>query len=155
MSTREELDATLTAWLGFRECYMEELRLVHRGFSVEVVMDTIWNRRGRVRGNLNTPRLATLTFIGVVRLELGDTTLPAHQPDLVADPSLVGNGAHEVAIVTSIDATENASLGVRFKWDLDRHIDIHFQRFTVDPPVPVWDDPDLTSRPLPDPPKLP
>lgn len=118
-------------------------------------MDTIWNRRGRLRGNLNTPRLATLTFIGIVRLELHDADLTVGEPELVADPTLVGNAAHEVAIVASIDATEAAALAVRFQWELDRHIDIHFQRFTIDPTEPVWDDPDLPSRPLPAPPRLP
>lgn len=62
---KDALQQFLTTHNMFEECLVLDVSLVERGYSIDVVVDYLWDEGKKFRQDLDVPRLVVMRLVGV------------------------------------------------------------------------------------------
>jgi hypothetical protein len=120
------LNEKLKHWNFFGECILWEFHSTRFGYGLDLAINFIWDKDGRVREDtLEKPLLFIFHLLGVESLRLvGDLT-----SGMKADPGMINWGFAEVSRVEAFESP--AGCGLTFKWEGARRLDLEFNDYTL------------------------
>jgi hypothetical protein len=125
---RLDLDSTLARWTSFQECYIVGVDFPNFGYAMRLVFDYIWDDAGRIRSDLDTPKLVSVEFSPVYLVEYSADIQPL---ELGEDQSLAP-GATEISHIQQSNPRSNASLAVDIEWDWGgRFVHVEFDSLSI------------------------
>jgi hypothetical protein len=120
-TTAQLLNEKLKRWNFFGECILWEFHSTRFGYGLDLAINSIWDKDGRVREDaLEEPLLYIFHLLGIESLRLaGDLT-----SGMKADPGMINWGFAEVSRVEAFESS--AGCGLTFKWEGARRLDLEF-----------------------------
>lgn len=94
-TSKREIEELLKKYNNFSECVIEQIRWLHYGTTVEVVMNYIWTDEGQIRSDLDRADLVTLRFSLVQKMHIDN----ALNDSMVSEPEMINWGKNEVSMV--------------------------------------------------------
>jgi hypothetical protein len=124
ISPAKLLNEKLKHWNFFGECILWEFHSTRFGYGLDLAINYIWDKGGRVRQDtLEKPLLYVFQLLGVesIRLTAGFTS------GMKADPGAIDWGLAEVARVEAFESP--AGCGLSVKWEGTRRLDIELNDY--------------------------
>jgi hypothetical protein len=125
-ATAQLLNEKLKLWNFFGECILWEFHSTHFGFGLDLAINFIWDKDGRIREDaLEKPLLYIFHLLGIDSLHLvGDLT-----SGMKVDPMMINWGFAEVSRVEAFESS--VGCGLTFKWEGVRRLDLEFNEYIL------------------------
>lgn len=125
-STAQMLNEKLKRWNFFGECILWDFHSTRFGFGLDLAINYIWDKDGRVREDtLENPLLYIFQLIGVESLRL----VAGLTAGMKADPGMIDWGFAEVSRVEAFESAAGCGLSVR--WEGKRRLDLEFNDYIL------------------------
>lgn len=130
VADHSRLDEILARWTHFQECQIDRIDFPNFGYAMRIVFDCIWDDAGKIRSDLDVPKLVSVVFSPLYSVEY---SADIHSLRLGEDTSLAP-GALEISAIQQSSPKTNALLAVDIGWDWGgRLVRVEFDSLSVVP----------------------